>query len=595
MCATGLSLFLLLMFCSLTFHVPYFPDYRVPTLKPLKNSDSAVWKYFSKSKISSSCKLCPYTMPNKFPGNAKKHLRKYHKEQGQEVDQADELKNQAKHDQKQLTMMESWKGKNKYSHQHPKQRQFREALAWFAGCTTVSFGALQSPEFKQLILIVNPLLRIPATDTTKKDIESLFQKCVIAIKKAISEARKITISSDIWTKRGNRSSFLGITATFYHPVLKKKYHVVLAVKKFETVTHNSVDVMREMNAAIEKYDIPAVKVWSAMTDGGSNMVCSHRFDMQIFAKLRKGNSFECEDDQMDCDSEEDTNEEDETDDQNGGHDPDADYTEFDSEMPPFYEHLVCIIHSIIRCLKSIEELSDVKDIVDEVKVILGKFNKTPALCQELEQLTNLGLLNFPSTRWNYIYLTFERLLRVRGPLEKVLTDAGKIKYILKPEQWSRISALATILKPFHEFTSMASRVKVPASSEVIPKIINLQAHLRKNAVPNSFFQEVCDHLLIKLEKKMFKFMTDAVDDFKGTYMAATLLDPRYRIILSLEQQEMAKRYILQRFKQELEHSGYSLDDDSDERERLPTVPLDTECLDGMNTFLHSRSFKQMYV
>ncbi|CAG7828816.1 unnamed protein product, partial [Allacma fusca] len=95
---------------------------------------------------------------------------------------------------------------------------------------------------------------------------------------------RMTISSDIWTKRGQTSSYLGVTSTFYHPKLERKVNVVLGVQQFETVTHNADDIVREMRKVLAKFGIQPQQVFRAMTDGASNMICSHRKENEIFVR-----------------------------------------------------------------------------------------------------------------------------------------------------------------------------------------------------------------------------------------------------------------------------------------------------------------------
>ena len=222
--------------------------------------------------------------------------------------------------------------------------------------------------------------------------------------------------------------------------------------------------------------------------------------------------------------------------------------------------------------------------MDAVKAMMGKVNKSTKLCQDLEKEAKLGLMNFPSTRWNYIYLTFERLLRIKSELEIVLRRNDKEKY-LTDLNWSRIMDLKTLLGPFYEATSTASKVKAAVSSEVIPTIFNLQAHLRK-LQSSPFLKPLCERLLKLLEFRFRRFVTDDDDeDFRGTFIASTLLDPRYRVILSVEQREIAKRYIINRFQQELQYSGQTVDADMEEGPVDPIQNLDI--LDGTQLFLHS--------
>ncbi|CAG7827429.1 unnamed protein product, partial [Allacma fusca] len=96
-----------------------------------------------------------------------------------------------------------------YCTNDPKQLLFRKNLAFLAAGTTISGPVLQSEEFKDCIKVADKKLRIPCRNTIASDVKTLQRKFLESISAALKHVRQMTICSDIWTKKGQTSSYLG--------------------------------------------------------------------------------------------------------------------------------------------------------------------------------------------------------------------------------------------------------------------------------------------------------------------------------------------------------------------------------------------------
>ncbi|CAG7815910.1 unnamed protein product, partial [Allacma fusca] len=165
---------------------------------------------------------------------------------------------------------------------------------------------------------------------------------------------------------------------------------------------------------------------------------------------------------------------------------------------------------------------------------------------DLVKQAGLGLVSFSEIRWNYVYLVLARLLRVEKHVKAVLEKHEKQKYALDSDDWEKIQRIAEFLKPFHDYTCMVSKEKEAVSSEVIVAVLSMHYHLQKyENVP--LLKVAAQNIMQSLKTKFSKWFHDTNDDFEGTYVIATLLDPRYRLMMPFSQRNFAKKYLLNEY------------------------------------------------
>ncbi|CAG7733546.1 unnamed protein product, partial [Allacma fusca] len=249
-----------------------------------KSSVSAVWNHFSKDSVKglSQCLHCKVWLKSLNASNAKRHLKACNQSHWETVERKDNMCTKDNHIREPKQMKLDFQ--KTYACNHPKQLALRKKLAILYGCTTISGNVMQTKEFRECFQALDTRIKIPATNTIRKDFQATIASARDKVKKMLKSVKRITISSDIWTKKGNRSSFLGVTATFFYPPLRKKVNVILGVQKFSTVTHTSSDIIREMRKVMAAFEISPKQVWRSITDGASNMTCSHRMDKHIFCQ-----------------------------------------------------------------------------------------------------------------------------------------------------------------------------------------------------------------------------------------------------------------------------------------------------------------------
>ena len=91
----------------------------------------------------------------------------------------------------------------------------------------------------------------------------------------IKDSRKVSICTDIWTKKGMTEAFLGITAHFFTRTDHKRRVATLAVKTLQS-PHTADRIEEEVCHVLEEWEIPQEKARAILTDNGSNMVAAFR-------------------------------------------------------------------------------------------------------------------------------------------------------------------------------------------------------------------------------------------------------------------------------------------------------------------------------
>ncbi|CAG7677817.1 unnamed protein product [Allacma fusca] len=150
-------------------------------------SASAIWDYFRKDRVTgkSQCRYCQIFLTSINATNAKRHLKSCKPSEYDMVVLKDskisDSENVKQPKQKKLEFGTS------YPRNHPKQMVLRKKLAMLYGCTSISGN-----DFRKTLALTRD-----------------------QIKAMLKDVKRMTIGSDIWTKKGNRSSYLSVTATFF--------------------------------------------------------------------------------------------------------------------------------------------------------------------------------------------------------------------------------------------------------------------------------------------------------------------------------------------------------------------------------------------
>jgi len=203
----------------------------------VQKSRHPVWQFFNyhADRNASICSIenCTTTLSGKYTTNLKKHLQSSHPAVFQQFAEMEKLKTSEQEDPfsgSQVTLSSQLFLQLKYIPDHKKQMIFENDIAMWALCSsTIPTNIGDNADFKMMIHNVDPKLEIPK----RKKLNSLMDEKMTIKKIAETElrsARKVTLSLDIWTRRGLTTSYLGVIATFFNFTRMEKMAITLAVK-----------------------------------------------------------------------------------------------------------------------------------------------------------------------------------------------------------------------------------------------------------------------------------------------------------------------------------------------------------------------------
>ena len=121
---------------------------------------------------------------------------------------------------KQITVIESFKGKSQYDKSSQRYLHITKQLAISIGSSNVSHSIVEDAEFRSLIKVLDSRYPIPSRTLLGKELDKVLATFKENVAGFLSQAHKVSLCADIWLKKGLTSSYLGVTAYFF----SRKYH-----------------------------------------------------------------------------------------------------------------------------------------------------------------------------------------------------------------------------------------------------------------------------------------------------------------------------------------------------------------------------------
>jgi hypothetical protein len=419
---------------------------------------------------------------------------------------------------------------------------FMQRLVRLVSTTSVPISIIEKQEFRELIWFLDEKIPIPGRIGLVNECLKYFKESKQEIMSKIENCDIISLGADIWSKRGLSESYLGITAYFYDKTREIKYVLTLGLKLFPH-PHKAENIRDQIKSIIEEYGIRYEKIFRVITDNGSNMVKTFKIEWLDMN--------ECDDIDIESDEDIDINEGIEEIDSN------VDENEFDSEETDLnsgfkeikINRIGCVIH-ILQCVITVcNKSSPYKEIIKSATDLIKKFRQSVKLAEKLKLKTGSVLPTITPTRWNSLYLQINNLINKKSEITKICSEESIDNLRLK--EWEAIQEFVKLYKPFNDITNEMSKDIETTISKVCSSLLFLRHHLITFAEKGSKSGKTCAlNLLKELDKRFDHFLNIKNEKFSdGLYIASTFLDPRYARILSEEQQNFAKSFIKDHFKQ----------------------------------------------
>ena len=182
-----------------------------------------------------------------FTTNMKNHLKQLHLKEYQLILSKEEslAKEKAFKKPKELLRKQSSQmtlGKafqRKYDTKSSRYLMITHRLAIFIGSTNIPNSLAENVEFQSLLETLDPRYTVPGQTHIGREIDQVLLAMKTIIPMFLSEAYKISLCSDIQTKKGMSSSYLGVTAHLFTWRDHRHHHVTLGVRRIPHL-HNAL-------------------------------------------------------------------------------------------------------------------------------------------------------------------------------------------------------------------------------------------------------------------------------------------------------------------------------------------------------------------
>ena len=178
-------------------------------------------------------------------------------------------------------------GRRMYSVDSERYGCVTKQLTTFIGFTNVSISLVDNEAFKKLTQVLDSCYEMPGCTKIGKEIDVIMIKLKEVMCSYFQRARLVNICTDIWTKQGMTSSFLGITAHFYSTKDSQKHNVTLAIRRFPS-PHSASKLGDLLQKILDEWKIPDVMIHRVLTDKG-NMIAA--FKEQVISDVNCQCSF----------------------------------------------------------------------------------------------------------------------------------------------------------------------------------------------------------------------------------------------------------------------------------------------------------------
>lgn len=262
----------------------------------------------------------------------------------------------------------------------------------------------------------------------------------------LEQAGRISITADIWSKKGLTSSYLGITGHFF----SSKDHRLPS-------SHTADNIHTIVEEILSEWEIPATKISAILTDNGSNIVAAF---CERFVEEE-----ECEDESDDSSSEPEES------------DVSVEVSDFERHEIEHEVAFSCFSHTLQLVVRQFDGIERFKDLLKRTHSLIKKVNSSTKTTEKLVSVCGKKLIRDCPTRWSSTFLLIERLLTVKTSLTSVLEELEWDS--LATSEWKVLEGVKNLLQPFAVLTSLISGEDFTTISSVYPAIVEIRMHLEE--------------------------------------------------------------------------------------------------------------------
>ena len=151
-----------------------------------------------------------------------------------------------------------------------KQQLITKKFALWLGSSGLPISAVTEDEnFVSFISEINPDLNLPKRTTITKVCKSLSKDVADRIREALKQANVVHTTTDIWSSKNCKHSYLGVTVHLYNKITEKRENYRIACREFD-IAHTGKNIATLLTSIFEEFGIES-KVMYTISDNGSNM------------------------------------------------------------------------------------------------------------------------------------------------------------------------------------------------------------------------------------------------------------------------------------------------------------------------------------
>lgn len=345
-------------------------------------------------------------------------------------------------------------------------------------CDFQPFSIVEDSGFRAFVHALNPYYVLPnRKKISNYFIPAMYETCQSEIKMVLTNASKVTITTDCWTSKNNES-FIAVTAHF---ILEAELKTILLSCHGMDAAHTYENLASEIKMVMAHWDITD-KIVLVVSDNAANITAA----IEQHLKLK---------------------------------------------------HLGCAAHKLNLIVDAALKEPLVAEIISKVKTIVRYFRKSPKAFKLFSDNqikegipTPKKLIMSVPTRWNSTYDMFHRFVELEIPLKTTLALTDKVLPIIAATEWVIMREVCLILEPFKKLTERLSSQKYPTASSLIVYIDGLLdvCFTSLNDADYAHFDSSVKSMIGTLIEEIQRRDRFGMLQQSRTLTMCTYLDPRYK-------------------------------------------------------------------
>nr|XP_055054000.1 E3 SUMO-protein ligase ZBED1-like [Misgurnus anguillicaudatus] len=453
-----------------------------------------VWDHFGFKRKKESeeldkslavCKLCHTNV--KYSGNTtnlRVHLKRHHPDK---VTLSEDTKKLRSRDPKQTILNIDGGCSHKFPSASPRSQKITESIAYFICQDLRPYSVVENAGFRRMVNAMEPRYPIPTREhLTKVCIPRLYAQTKARVKASLASAERVALTCDGWTSR-TTEAYVTITAHF----INEEWELVTYVLQTRDMpeSHTGHNLAEHLTKALAEWGIKE-KDPVIVTDNASNMTIA-------------------------------------------------------SEKAAFTLHVKCYAHTLNLAAQRALKITAVARLLGRVRRIVNFFRRSTTanhMLKEKQRLLRLPehkLMTDVVTRWNSAHDMLERFLEQQPAICAALLSSEVRKTekdlcTLTESDVTTAEEVVNALKPMKEATQYMSKEKTPTLSVVAPLQDTLINGLKPIEGESAVIKEMKAVMAGDLQKRYI--------DFKATLHACSAMDPRFKSLPFLTENERQEVY-----------------------------------------------------